>query len=146
MTDDSCEVKLLQYGKGVVTQEQSFKHIRKSSEEMLMCRFNRHEFCLFETYMVVFNIDKMAIESEVETRFSPYFHYNAERELFYCSVNHQIVSVHLLRGEVEDVYTEDNSNIAKHRCFFLSERAHIFEINDQCYLFELYFNDERLEG
>jgi hypothetical protein len=64
----------------------------------MMCKFNRYEFCLYETYMVIFNIDKMAIESEVETRFSPYYFYHAERELFYCSVNNQIISVHLLRG------------------------------------------------
>jgi len=100
MIDDNCEVKLFEYNKRIVNQEQSFKHIKKSNEEMLMVRFNRHEFCLFETYMVVFNIDKMAIESEAETRFSPYYYYNPERELFYCSVNNQIVSVHLLRGEV----------------------------------------------
>lgn len=54
------------------------------------------------------------------------------------------MSVHLLRGEVEDAYTEDNSNIGKHLSFFLSDRSHIFEINDHCYLYELYFNEEKL--
>lgn len=50
----------------------------------------------------------------------------------------------MLSGEIEDAFTEDNSNIGKSMCFFLGNKTHIFEISDTGYMFELYFNDEKL--
>lgn len=106
-----------------------------------MCKTSKHDFCLYETYMVGLEITKVAIETEADCRFSPCFYYNSDRELFYCAANNQIASVHLLRGEVEDDYNEDNSNINKHLYFFLDQKTHIFIIDDNNYLYELYRND-----
>lgn len=51
-----------------------------------------------------------------------------------------------MRGQVVDEFTEVNSNIGKHHGFFLNENTHIFEVDNDCYIYDLYLNDEKVIG
>lgn len=96
--------------------------------------------------MLIFELEKIAIEKEVEYTFLPYYYFDSRKDEFYISVNSQILSFSLIYGEIRKNYSVDTSNITKHACFFLAPKTAPFIFDNNRNLFEVYLKSEEAEG
>ena len=98
---------------------------------------------VFQTYMIGFEQEKVAIEKEVEFNYLPYYYYDAKKEEFYVSINDQIIAFSVLFGEIRRNYSVDSSNVQKHQCFFLGKNTAPFIVDNSKTMYELYMKNEQ---
>lgn len=61
----------------VVYQQLSYSHIVKAKDKSLnIAKISKNEFSVYQTYMIVMNQEKIAIEKDIEYSFLPYHYYD----------------------------------------------------------------------
>ena len=73
-----------------------------------MLKISKSEFALYETYTLVFQQEKIAIEKDSEFLFNHSTFFDKAKEEFYFSVNNQILSFSVPQGEIRKSYNMDN--------------------------------------
>lgn len=113
-----------------IYKQQSYSHIVKVDNQQIRCyRTGKNEFMVYQTYMLGFGLEKVAIEREIELNFLEYWHYDPKKEEFYFSLNDQLICFSLLFGDLRKNYNPDSSNLTKHEAFFLGRTTHPFLID-----------------
>ena len=94
-----------------------------------MMKISKSEFALYETYTLVFQKEKIAIEKDAEFLFNKSVYLDMGKEEFYFSVNNQIISFSIPQGEIRKSYNMDTANVPKHECFMIGKNTNLFLID-----------------
>ena len=99
IVDQNHDARLYDLAQGTCYQQMSYDHIVKNEKnEIKMLKISKSEFALYETYTLVFQQEKIAIEKDSEFLFSNDTYFDRAKEDFYFSVNHQIISFSVAQG------------------------------------------------
>lgn len=77
----------------MTSKQQSYAHIVKIKDQQIHChKMNKTDFMIYQTYMIGFTQERVAIEKEIDMNFLGYQYYDQKKEEFYFSLNEQIIA------------------------------------------------------
>lgn len=141
--DESHDIRLIHEPSKNTYQHHSLAHIVKMKDKYLKSyKLSKTEFIIYQTYMLIFGQEKIAIEKEMEFNFLPGFYFDNRKEEMYISVNHQIISFSVLFGEIRKNYSFDTSNITNQEGFYMGSKTHLFILDTHKNIFEIYLKTQ----
>lgn len=127
----------------MTSKQQSYAHIVKIKDQQIHChKMNKTDFMIYQTYMIGFTQERVAIEKEIDMNFLGYQYYDQKKEEFYFSLNEQIIAFSVPFAEIRKNYNQDSSNLLKHNCFFVDRHDCPFVVDHANSLYQLYFKND----